>query len=435
MFHFFLFTFLLCFLPVQSAYSVQSSAQASLQGSLSQALNKDLNKYPALKYLLSLKQAGLWVGDNKPLLSMRAQKSFIPASTTKLLTAQMALQHWGGEYRFKTPIYLNVSYDGKATLRVVGKGDPFLTSEVIQIMAKEIAQELRARGVRTLHQLILDDGYFAQTNLPGIGRSNNPYDALPGALVANFNTVKLRYKNGWQSAEEQTPFTSTLADVGNYWFAKSKLNKPQRVNLGKNLHQNTLYFGELLMTFLQGEGIEGDLGQIQVQDANTPKMLWQELMIFENSNTLSDFVPSMLRYSTNFIANQLVLALAAETFRQPATPDLVARLFADYLIKENMTPAAFFEEGAGLSRRNQINAELFADWLRRHSSIASALPMIEKGVLAKSGTLLNVRSLAGFIENNEQKIPFVLLINENVPYKFRDQVAQELRLFLKSQSK
>ncbi|MDH3830306.1 MAG: D-alanyl-D-alanine carboxypeptidase, partial [Gammaproteobacteria bacterium] len=39
----------------------------------------------------------------------RADDLFVPASTTKLVTAWLALNHWGEAHRFKTDFYLDES--------------------------------------------------------------------------------------------------------------------------------------------------------------------------------------------------------------------------------------------------------------------------------------------------------------------------------------
>ncbi len=47
---------------------------------------------------------------------------FVPASVTKIVTAWLAMEVLGGDYRFKTRFYL----DDKRVLFVSGGGDPFL---------------------------------------------------------------------------------------------------------------------------------------------------------------------------------------------------------------------------------------------------------------------------------------------------------------------
>ena len=103
---------------------------------------------------------------------------FTPASTLKLLTALTAIHHLGRSYRFKTEVY----QDADQNLKIKGYGDPTLISEVWQKIADALVVRLRE-----FNNLLLDDSYFASNlQIPGVGISTNPYDALNGALCANF---------------------------------------------------------------------------------------------------------------------------------------------------------------------------------------------------------------------------------------------------------
>src|SRR5262245_53942900 len=59
------------------------------------------------------------------LIAQNADKPFVPASVTKIVTAWLAMEVLGGDYRFETKFYL----DKDRVLYVRGGGDPFLISE------------------------------------------------------------------------------------------------------------------------------------------------------------------------------------------------------------------------------------------------------------------------------------------------------------------
>ena len=60
------------------------------------------------------------------LVAQNTDEPFVPASVTKIVTAWLAMEVLGGDYRFKTRFYL----DDKRVLYVRGGGDPFLISEL-----------------------------------------------------------------------------------------------------------------------------------------------------------------------------------------------------------------------------------------------------------------------------------------------------------------
>ena len=68
------------------------------------------------------------------LVAQNADQPFVPASVTKIVTAWLALEVLGGDYRFETRFYL----DGKRKLYVRGGGDPFLISEELAELASAL---------------------------------------------------------------------------------------------------------------------------------------------------------------------------------------------------------------------------------------------------------------------------------------------------------
>ena len=59
------------------------------------------------------------------LVAQNADQPFVPASVAKIVTAWLAMETLGGDYRFETRFYL----DRERKLYVRGGGDPFLISE------------------------------------------------------------------------------------------------------------------------------------------------------------------------------------------------------------------------------------------------------------------------------------------------------------------
>jgi D-alanyl-D-alanine carboxypeptidase/D-alanyl-D-alanine-endopeptidase (penicillin-binding protein 4) len=136
------------------------------------------------------------------LVAQNADEPFVPASVTKIVTAWLALQVLGPDYRFQTRFYL----DKNRVLYVRGGGDPFLVSEELALLAPQL---VAAIGKEPINGIVLDASYYpASIRIPGIEDSKESYDALNSALA-----VKLQYdqrhsqRNSVRSAESQTPIT------------------------------------------------------------------------------------------------------------------------------------------------------------------------------------------------------------------------------------
>ena len=136
------------------------------------------------------------------LIAQNADKPFVPASVTKIVTAWLAMEVLGGDYRFETKFYLNKD----RVLYVRGGGDPFLISEELEPLAEEL---VKAVGKEPITGIVLDASYYpSDLSIPGIEDTSESYDALNSALAVNFNTINaVRSGKTVRSAEKQTPIT------------------------------------------------------------------------------------------------------------------------------------------------------------------------------------------------------------------------------------
>ena len=117
------------------------------------------------------------------LVAQNADEPFVPASVAKIVTAWLAMEVLGGDYRFETRFYI----DDKRVLYVRGGGDPFLVSEELATLATEL---VAAVGKKPITGMVLDASYYpSNLRIPGIENDDEPYDAPNAALAVNFNTA------------------------------------------------------------------------------------------------------------------------------------------------------------------------------------------------------------------------------------------------------
>ena len=119
----------------------------------------------------------------KELVAQNADEPFVPASVAKIVTAWLAIEVLGADYRFETRFYL----DDKRVLYVRGGGDPFLISEELAPLAKDLVAKI---GKAPITGIVVDGSYYpSDLRIPGIEDDVIAYDALNSALAVNFNTV------------------------------------------------------------------------------------------------------------------------------------------------------------------------------------------------------------------------------------------------------
>ncbi len=371
------------------------------------------NAGEALAAFSRLNKAGLIVVDanGRTVLADRANMPLMPASTTKLATAWMALTNWGEQYRFSTQFFLD---EATQILWVKGSGDPYLVSEELEVVARNLAQ----KGLKQIKGIGLDTSLF-QSGLvmPGTGTSDNPYDAVPTAVAANFNSIATQRIGGRiVSAEAVTPITPYAESVG-----RASRSAEVRVNTGPNPRNAERYFAELLAAFLQKNGVV--VGS-QIVSGQIPNQA--AFYTHVNSKTLAEVVRAMLKYSTNFVANQLILMLSAESYKRPANAADVQRYMEETLSRRFSWPNFSLADGAGLSRQNRLSPQQLTELLQAFRNWKHLLPEVEPGIYAKSGTLNGVSALAGYLTNHGEWQPFAVVMNENVPYNLRNRIAREL---------
>ena len=369
-----------------------------------------------LKQYSELKHAGVLITDSQGnvLLESDKNKPFVPASTTKLVTAWLALNHWGENHYFRTQFYFDAS---SKTLWIKGSGDPFLVSEELIIIAKN----LRQLGLSEVKTIALDNSQFQdKLVVPGASKSNNPYDAIPTAIAANFNTVDVKKIAGkYVSAETQTPITPIALKLA----SQQKIGtNPLRINTGFSAQTAEQYFAELLAVFLRQQGIT--VGE-QIIWAKAPPQTPYYIHI--NSKSLGEIIRPMMKYSTNFIANQLVLMLSHEQFKQPASFSDVQKYMETTLHNHFGWQNIVLEEGAGLSRNNRLSPEQLVELLNDFRPWKHLLPEVTTNIYAKSGTLNNVSTLAGYaVDDSQHWNAFALMMQKSVRHKRRNMIAQEL---------
>src|SRR5947209_17891649 len=87
------------------------------------------------------------------LVVQNADQPFVPASVAKIVTAWLAMEVLGGDYRFETRFYL----DDKRVLYVRGGGDPFLISEELAPLAAELVARV---GKAPIAGIVPDPSYY-----------------------------------------------------------------------------------------------------------------------------------------------------------------------------------------------------------------------------------------------------------------------------------
>jgi serine-type D-Ala-D-Ala carboxypeptidase/endopeptidase (penicillin-binding protein 4) len=309
-----------------------------------------------------------------------------PASTMKVVTTLAALDILGPSYQWKTELYaLGPIEDGRldGDLLIKGYGDPFLVTERVWRMLRELSQS----GLHEISgDLLIDDSYFDVPYVDPGEFDQQPlraYNVAPNALLMNLKVVRfwfepdraansvrvildpplenLRVENrlalangscrGYQRGISIVPRDdyATMVLDGNF------PNRCKSYALSRSaLDHNAYAYGLFSALWKEGGNALGGSwrkGTAPVDD--------KPYMVFP-SEPLGDIVKLINKNSNNVMARQLLYTLAAETFGAPGTEQGGRAVIDDWLAKKLPdVDSVRIDNGAGLSRMARINARDF----------------------------------------------------------------------------
>jgi D-alanyl-D-alanine carboxypeptidase/D-alanyl-D-alanine-endopeptidase (penicillin-binding protein 4) len=338
--------------------------------------------------------------EGKELVAQNADEPFVPASVTKIVTAWLALQVLGEDYRFETPFYL----DANRVLTVRGGGDPFLISEELALLASELVPAI---GKKPITGIVVDASYYpADLRVPGVEDSSRSFDALNSAIAVNFNTISaVRRGNKVETGEKQTPITQLAISQ----FRARGPNGRGRISLNQEPALSLQYAGELLAAFIKkaGGSVTGKITTGSVPAGLNP------IYVHRQSRSLAEILRELLHGSNNYIANQIFLEIGAKSLGGPVSLEKSVAVARRMLAAHGLSDAIQLEEGSGLSRGNRFTARGLAQVLNLFAPHAGLLES-RKGSSYKTGTLEGVRTLAGYASSSQHgPMRFVIALKGN----------------------
>lgn len=411
--------------------------------------------------------------DGRVLCSRDGRKLFNPASIQKTLTAIVALDKLGADFRWKTSVYSENQIDSDGTLNgdlvIYGEGAPDFNSESLE----NLAAQLQQKGLKRVKgNIVGDDSYFRGDTI-GDGWTWNElqwyYGAEASALSINENQVFVNVENGSGRASTDyvnvtvgnpTPFASANKDA-NYEAGgiKRGLDNNEFYVWGNtksfgakvSVHNPAGLIAKNLKESLEKKGISID-GEMKTRSWRSSDALdvskAQELASIQ-SQTLGEAVRRMNKHSVNIIAELLLRTIGkkfgAEISNSIQLPQNVrgddisgAAIIRKWLLEHKIAADEVqISDGSGLSRLDFVTPEVFARAFifAAQSSYAEAftnsLPIggtdgtlggrfgkVKGRVLAKTGTISFVNSLAGYAQRKDGEIiTFAVMVNNETRKK------------------
>ncbi len=409
-------------------------------------------------------RAGVLVADvatGDVLYARDADVLLNPASNVKLVTSAAALARLGPGYRFATELLVDAPSAGAGavrTLYVRGRGDPTLVTERLWAIAGELAH----LGIRSIGDVVLDDGWFdGERNGPGYDQEegDRSYLAPTGALSLNWNTVAVyvapgagRGQRGRVELEPHSAFfelvnrTKTVGPKGrrHVTVESSFVNGKQRIVVSgpiparsrvqavwRKIDEPARYFGHSLARLLELRGVKV---KGAIRTGTVPP--GAKLVHVAESDTLAEIVRRLNKTSNNFVAEQLVKTLGAEAKGAPGSWAKGVEAAGEFLAGMGIPRGAYvMKNGSGLNDSNRFSARQLVTLLRAmwsrfplQAEYVTSLPVAGRDgtirwrmdgtpadghLRAKTGTLENVTSLSGYVETaGKRTLAFAIIVND-----------------------
>ncbi|MBI5248532.1 MAG: D-alanyl-D-alanine carboxypeptidase/D-alanyl-D-alanine-endopeptidase [Desulfomonile tiedjei] len=443
------------FMVVVTANAVFSSG-AAFNNQLETIVGREL----APDFAITIQVADLQTG--RVLMEKNPDLPLVPASTMKIATSAAALSVLKPDFVFVTEVLADQAKDSSVgNLYVKGYGDPYLVSEELFTLARSV----RERGLKEVRgNIVVDDSYFAPD--PPLDENEKigtrAYHAPYGALSLNFNSVKVLVRPANRSGN---PADVTLDPISEYADVKAavmttKGNKPAQFDVTKeatpgkteiiqlegtigvnapsksryvNVNIPSLYTGEVFREFLLREGIKIK-GRV-IQGKVSPNAI--SYVEYGNSRALSAMIYGLNKFSNNFMAEQISLALGANVFGPPGTREKGLSVIRKHLLSCGVPENSFsLSEASGLSRNNRVSASALVRVLSGaakdftyNSEFMSSFGVagvdgtlkekftdstVRRRIRAKTGNLRGVNALAGYaLAQDGRVLVFAAIVNSN----------------------
>jgi D-alanyl-D-alanine carboxypeptidase/D-alanyl-D-alanine-endopeptidase (penicillin-binding protein 4) len=398
--------------------------------------------------------------DGRILVARDAEKPFIPASVLKIITSTVALDKLGADFRWQTKLFTNGKIENssvKGDLILYGRGAPDFDESGVE----ELIQRLKANGIKKITgDIIGDESYFEGDNL-GDGWVWNEvqwyYGAEASALTINPNQVGIRLQGGKEISTSE--FIEVKAEVRSSGGEIDSIGVKRELGEnsvyvwgeGKNLdvrmavHNPALWAVKSLEKKLRQSGIEiqGKARSVDWKSKDKLDIKNATEIASVQSKPLGEIIHRMNKYSVNLYA-ELILRTLGRKFGSevPEQNPKMGKIGSDdrngimviekwleekgIKLQENES----IKDGSGLSRLNLVTPEtvvrvlIAATKIRDSKVLIDSLPIAGTDgtmnarlkefagkIIAKTGSISFVSSLAGYIKKENETLAFVIFCN------------------------
>ena len=404
--------------------------------------------------------------DGRVVCGRDARKLFNPASIEKTLTAIVALDKLGTDFRWQTKVFSKANVeDGilDGDLIVYGEGAPDFDNESLE----NLVNQLQAKGLKHIKGKIVGDESFFRGDDIGDGWTWNDlqwyYGAEASALTFRENQADVFMKDGKPIAatdflQIQNELKPPQNGENEGFGIKRGLADNQIFIWGRGdkasgriaVHNPALWTAKNFRELLEKKGItvDGEAASVDWKTESKFDVAAAVELASVDSKTLAEIVNRMNKHSIN-LYGELILRTLGKKFGDAAPDesrqiqvvrgdDSAGAAVVKKFLKENNVAVDELQihDGSGLSRLDFVTPEAFgralvfaaqskfADVFKNSLPVAATdgtlggrLGRVKGKILAKTGTITYVNSLAGYAQAADDEIFAFAIIGNNITRK------------------
>ncbi len=438
---------LVCFLIVLSAHAKQPKTTIN---SLITESNVPRN---AISISVKNNESG------KIVYELNSKTLMHPASIQKILTLPAAIDVLGEDYEFETEIF---SRGEDGYLFKLG-ADPYFSFSNLKTLVKNIDKP-------TVKKIYIDDSVLERkdwgegwqwdddlnTCMPRFNSYNMDSNIIKITVMPSINRDKVLiinpskypivFVNNVKIAEEtNVKLTRDSSIAANALTLDGTVNKPAIIKVPTNNLKG--YFDFKLTQALADRNIYLKLSFMNSKSEKG------DTLLSEVAHPISRAVDDILKNSNNMVIETVLKLAASKKFGEPGTDINGIKIFDSYCKKLNIDNSEIrLVDASGVSKNNLVNSDFVTEYLVKNKFNSALAHMAEPGegtlserliplkgsLKAKTGTLSDVSSIAGFLKAKSGKqYSFCIIINDpkssNSDKKaLEDYVIRELYLSLKN---
>jgi D-alanyl-D-alanine carboxypeptidase/D-alanyl-D-alanine-endopeptidase (penicillin-binding protein 4) len=399
------------------------------------------------------------------LYGLNADTLLVPASAAKLVSVASAAEAVGWNYTFETTVRATGPVvDGvlRGDLLIVGTGDPSIGGRGGGDLGVWV-EALKARGISRIEGRVIGDDDLVEEPRPALAWAWDDLGYATGVLFGALNVAENRMTVTVEAGAAAGSPTTLAVDPGAMdrplsnasvtglpgsalllWpeqrpgdpfltIAGSMPAGGPSARLTVSAGNPTLWFARTLRSRLLAAGIDVTGEALDIDDVRpVPNRDEAEVLYTYRSPPLASLVQPLLKESINLYGEAVMRLNAAPgvlATNDAALEGLGRRLEAWGIGRS----AQQLIDGSGLSRRNVISPQALVTVLRRMHDPTGASPFVralssagvdgsleqrmrgtpaEGNVRAKTGTMSNIRALAGYVTSRDgERLAFAVIAN------------------------